>query len=180
MAAAGIFVTFTSLLTMVVVGICQGMQPIIGYNYGAGKMHRLRSAYILATLWSTGIVTVGCIAGLGMPSVIARAFTVDAGLIAVTDNALSISMRMFWVVGFQIVSTTFFQSIGKVGKSIFLSLTRQVIFLIPLLIVLSKTFGLDGVWMAFPISDACATLVTVVMIVWQFREISRQNSLKTV
>lgn len=179
-AAAGIFVTFTSLLTMVVVGICQGMQPIIGYNYGAGKMHRLRSAYILATLWSTGIVTVGCIAGLGIPSVIARAFTVDAGLIAVTDNALSISMRMFWVVGFQIVSTTFFQSIGKVGKSIFLSLTRQVIFLIPLLIVLSKSFGLDGVWMAFPISDACATLVTVGMIVWQFREISRQNSLKIV
>lgn len=175
-AAAGIFVTFTSLLTMVVVGICQGMQPIIGYNYGAGKLNRLRRAFTLATLWSTGIVAIGYIAGQCFPSLIARAFTVDARLIAVTDNALSIAMRAFWVVGFQIVATTFFQSIGKVGKSIFLSLTRQVIFLIPLLIILSESFGLDGVWMAFPISDACATVVTAVMILWQFRQISRHTS----
>ncbi len=175
-AAAGIFVTVTSLLTMVVVGICQGMQPIIGYNYGAGLLGRLRRTYMLAVLWSTGITSLGAIVGLSCPSVIARAFTVDANLIAVTDNALSLSMIMFWVVGFQIVSTTFFQSIGKVWKSIFLSLTRQVIFLIPLLLLLPDKFGLDGVWLSFPVSDTLATLVTLSMILWQLHTITRDIS----
>lgn len=170
-AAAGIFVTFTSLLTMVVVGICQGMQPIIGYNYGAGQLSRLRRAYTLAVTWSSAITCIGALIGLTVPSIIARAFTADAQLIAVTDNALSLSMLMFWVVGFQIVSTTFFQSIGKVWKSIFLSLTRQVLFLIPLLLILPGRWGLDGVWYAFPVSDTLATLVTLGMIAWQMRQI---------
>lgn len=172
-AAAGIFVTFTSLMTMVVVGICQGMQPIIGYNYGAGLLGRLKRAYIQAVGAGSVIVTLGCLAGITVPSAIARAFTSDPQLISVTDNALHISMVAFWMVGFQIVSTTFFQSIGKVWKSIILSLARQVIFLIPLLLVLPDHFGLDGVWLAFPSSDILATMVTLFMIIWQFRQISR-------
>lgn len=176
-AAAGIFVTFTSLLTMVVVGICQGMQPIIGYNYGAGLISRLRRTYTLAVVWSTAIVILGTIIGLTCPSLIARAFTSDPTLIATTDRALTLSMVMFWVVGFQIVSTTFFQSIGKIWKSIFLSLSRQVIFLIPLLILLPSRFGLDGIWSSFPLSDTCATIVTLSMIAWQMKAISRESAL---
>lgn len=172
-AAAGIFVTVTSLLTMVVVGICQGMQPIIGYNYGANKLNRLHRAYFLAVMWGSAITTLGTIIGLTCPSVIARAFTVDETLIAVTDNALSISVVMFWMVGFQIVSTTFFQSIGKVWKSIFLSLIRQVLFLIPLLLFLPEKYALDGVWMAFPVSDTLATIVTLSMIIYQFKVIAK-------
>ncbi|MCM1483251.1 MAG: MATE family efflux transporter [Muribaculaceae bacterium] len=170
-AAAGIFTTFTSLLVMVVVGICQGMQPIVGYNYGAGLTHRLKRTFWLAVLWSTCVVTAGSAFGLAFPSLIARAFTVDAGLISVTSNAFTHALWAFWAVGFQVVATNFFQSIGKAGKSIFLSLTRQVIFLIPLLLTLPRTMGLDGVWTSFPFSDILATIVTACMIWWQFRRI---------
>lgn len=171
-AAAGIFTTYTSLLTMVVVGICQGMQPIIGYNYGAGRLDRLKSAYWLAVVWATAICTFGCAFGLLFPRLIARAFTVDADLIEAIAKSLSLSLLAFWVVGFQIISTTFFQSIGKAGKSIFLSLTRQVLFLIPLLLILPRQLGLDGVWLSFPSSDILATVVTSLMIWWQFKQLN--------
>lgn len=172
-AAAGIFTTYTSLMTMVVVGICQGMQPIIGYNYGAGLIHRLRRTYWLAVLVSTGIVTFGQVIGLTMPEYIGRAFTTDAGLISETSRCLHISLLAFTVVGFQIVSTTLFQSIGKASASIFLSLTRQVLFLIPLLLLLPPTYGLDGVWAAFPASDIIATVVTVIMVSIQLSRFSK-------
>lgn len=171
-AAAGIFTTYTSLLVMIVVGICQGMQPIIGYNYGAGLYSRLRHVFWLAVGWGTAICTAGCAAGLTLAPYIARAFTTDPTLIAVTSRAFSLAMLAFWVVGFQVVATTFFQSIGKAGKSIFLSLTRQVIFLIPLLLTLPRHMGLDGVWLSFPVSDLLATIVTAAMILWQFRQIT--------
>lgn len=97
------------------------------------------------------------------------AFTTDTTLIDVTVHGLSLALLMFWVVGFQIISTTFFQSIGKAGKSIFLSLTRQVLFLIPLLLFLPGRLGLDGVWLSFPASDLFATVVTTAMIWWELR-----------
>ena len=162
--AAGIFTSFTSLMTMVVVGMCQGMQPIIGYNYGAGLLGRLRRTYWLAVAAATAVVTSGQILGLSMPWHIARAFTSDPVLIEQTVRCLRLAMLAFAVVGFQVVSTTLFQSLGKAGASIFLSLTRQVIFLIPMLILLPRHYGLDGVWMSFPASDLCATAVTVIMI----------------
>ena len=163
-AAAGIFTSYTSLMTMVVVGICQGMQPIIGYNYGAGKIGRLRRTYWLAVAVSTVIVSTGQTIGLLFPDYIGRAFSGDAELIRETARCLHISLMAF---GFQVVSTTLFQSIGKAKASIFLSLTRQVLFLIPLLLVLPPRMGLDGVWTAFPLSDLVATLVTAVMVSWQ-------------
>lgn len=166
-AAAGIFTSYTSLMTMVVVGICQGMQPIIGYNYGAGKIGRLRRTYWLAVAVSTIIVSTGQTIGLLFPDYIGRAFSGDAELIRETARCLHISLMAFTVVGFQVVSTTLFQSIGKAKASIFLSLTRQVLFLIPLLLVLPPRMGLDGVWTAFPLSDLVATLVTTVMVSWQ-------------
>lgn len=177
-AAAGIFTTYTSLMTMVVVGICQGMQPIIGYNYGAGRIHRLRRTYWLAVGVSTVIVTVGQVIGLSMPHLIGRAFTTDAGLISETSRCLHISLLAFTVVGFQIVSTTLFQSIGKAAASIFLSLTRQVLFLIPLLLILPPKFGLDGVWAAFPTSDIIATMVTAVMITWQLSRFRKAEEVR--
>lgn len=170
-AAAGIFSTYTSLITTVVVGICQGMQPIIGYNYGAGRLDRMRRVFWIAAGAGSVICTLGCIFGLLCPELIAAAFTVDAELISVTANALTKSLLLFWIVGFQIVATTFFQSIGMAGKSIFLSLARQVIFLIPLLLVLPKQFGLDGIWMSFPTSDLFATIATAAMIWWQMHRL---------
>lgn len=171
-AAAGITTTYTSLLVMVVVGICQGMQPIIGYNFGAGRTDRLKRTFWLATAAGSAVCTVGCVFGLTCPALIARAFTVDQGLIDVTSNAFRLMLWAFWMVGFQVVATTLFQSIGKVGKSIFLSLTRQVIFLIPLLLWLPGMLRLDGVWLSFPISDCLATVVTGTMVIWQLRHLN--------
>ena len=179
-AAAGIFTTYTSLLVMVVIGICQGMQPILGYNYGAGLYSRLRRTFWLAVAWGSAVCCIGCAFGLTFPSLVARAFTTDAELIAVTSRAFSIALLAFWAVGFQVVATTFFQSIGKAGKSIFLSLTRQVLFLIPLLLTLPRSMGLDGVWSSFPLSDLCATVVTAAMVWWQLRQIDRMEAKKAV
>jgi len=167
--AAGIFATYTQLIVMVIIGICQGMQPIVGYNYGAGNIARLRRCLTITLTVATSLSILGSVMGLAMPQIIAGIFTVDATLIAVTVNGMSISMLAFSLVGLQIVSTNFFQSIGKVGKSIFLGLTRQVLFLIPLLLTLPGHFGLNGVWMSFPISDTLATLVTLAMLLHQFR-----------
>lgn len=160
---------------MVVVGICQGMQPIIGYNYGAGQLDRLRRVFWLAAGVSTAICTAGFLAGMTVPELIAKAFTVDETLIDVTANAIRISLVMFWCVGFQVVATTFFQSIGKAGQSIFLSLTRQVLFMIPFLLLFPAHMGLDGVWTAFPCSDTCATVVTAVMVMYQMRRLGRMR-----
>lgn len=171
-AAAGIFTTVTQFVCMVVVGICQGMQPIVGYNYGAGLMDRMRKAFLLATVASTVLCTAGSVVGLSIPGLLARAFTSDPGLIANTEVCLRSAMWAFCVVGFQIVATTFFQSIGKAGKAIVLSLSRQVIFLVPLLLLLPRVFSLQGVWLSFPISDLLATAVTVVLVIWQFRQLA--------
>ncbi|MCM1163935.1 MAG: MATE family efflux transporter [Muribaculaceae bacterium] len=169
--AAGIFTSYTSLMTMVVVGLCQGMQPILGYNYGAGQFHRLKRTYWLAVAAASAIVVTGQVVGMAIPGYIARAFTTDQHLIDETVRCLNISMTCFCVVGFQIISTTLFQSLGKAGASVFLSLTRQVLFLIPLLLILPKQYGLDGIWASFPISDLLATCVTVIMIVVMMRKL---------
>lgn len=168
--AAGIFTTYTQLLVMIVVGVCQGMQPVVGFNYGARHIQRLRRTYMLACIVATIVCTLGSLGATFFPAGIARVFTVDSDLIEVTRNGLSISSVMFWIVGFQIVSTNFFQSIGMAGKAIFLSLIRQVVFLIPLMFTLPHFFELNGVWAAFPTSDLFATIVTFCLVWWQFKQ----------
>lgn len=174
--AAGIFVTYTSLLVTVILGICMGLQPIIGYNYGAGLAHRLRRALWLASLAATVICVAGSVVGLLWPAQIARAFTSDSYLIDVTVNCLRHSLWAFSVVGFPVISTCLFQSIGSPWKAIFLSLSRQVIFLIPLLLWLPANWGVDGVWLSFPISDLMAVAVTSLMVWYQLRAIGRVSS----
>lgn len=170
-AAAGIFTTITAMLVSVVIGVCQGMQPIAGYNYGAGHPERVKKVFWLAVGAGTAVCAIGCLAGLTIPRWIAWLFTKDAALIEVSQNALSISMVCFWMVGFQIVSTTLFQSLGKAAMSIFLGLTRQVLFLIPLLLTLPALYGLNGVWASFPISDCFATIVTTIMVIFVLRRL---------
>ena len=173
--AAGIFVTYTSLLTTVIVGMCQGLQPIIGYNYGAGRYDRLKRAFWLATGASVTITVIGAAFGQLCPSIITRAFTADSELITATVNALTISLTLFYVIGFQIVATTFLQSIGMAGKSIFLSLVRQVVFLIPFLLILPSQFGLNGVWASFPTSDIFSTATAAIMIWWELRQLDKRQ-----
>ena len=177
-AAAGIFITFTSLSVTVVLGICQGLQPIIGYNFGAGLLHRLRRSYLLAVAVATALTMLACAAGMLVPQYVAAAFTTDRTLIDATVYAIRHSTWAFGVVGFQIISTTLFQSLGKAGKSIFLSLTRQVIFMVPLLLTLPQFIGLQGVWLSFPISDLLATAVTAILVIYQLRHLNSPNAAK--
>lgn len=169
-SSVSVFVTSTSLTIAFIIGICQGMQPIVGYNYGAGCYSRLRRALSLSIKAATAVCVVGFLMGMFIPEKMAAAFLSEPELIASTGHYLRIAMAVFWMVGFQIVATNFFQSIGKAGKSIFLSLTRQVLFLIPLLLILPRFWGLDGIWASFPASDALATVVTAVMIWQQLRK----------
>ncbi len=173
--AVGIFNTYTSLLCMIVVGISMGIQPILGYNYGAGNIARVKKTFWTAAVAGTVFTSAGAFLSVFFPELIAQAFTVDAELIDATANGLHISTMIFWFVGFQIVSTALFQSIGMAGKSIFLSLIRQVIFLIPLLLLLPRVFGLDGVWASFPTSDLAATIVTLLMVWYQLRRLDRSD-----
>lgn len=171
--AAGIFTTYTTLIVTIILGICQGMQPVIGYNYGANNIHRLKRAFNL----SAGVSTMMCIAGMALamiaPESIASLFTDDEGLIGVTAAALRPAMTAFMLVGYQIIATAFFQSIGNAWKSIVLSLSRQVIFLIPLLLTLPGHFALKGVWMSFPLSDICAFVVSVSLITWEMKRLKK-------
>lgn len=173
--AAGIFTTYTSLIVVIVIGICQGMQPILGYNYGSGRVDRLKKTYLLACLGASVLCIAGTFVSLTWPEIIARIFTKDEELIRQTVFGLKLSTTAFFVVGFQIVTSNFFQSIGLAGQSILLSLSRQVIFLIPLLLVLPGVYGLAGVWISFPISDVLATIVTVAFIIHRLRIITRNN-----
>ncbi|MEE1337608.1 MAG: MATE family efflux transporter [Muribaculaceae bacterium] len=177
--ALGILMTYAQLLVMVVIGITQGMQPIIGFNYGARKFHRLKRAFWLSVAAGSAVTFLGAVGAQFCPEYIARAFTTDSDLIEKTAQALRISTVVFWAVGFQIVSTNLFQSLGLAGKSISLSLTRQILFLLPLIYIFSSVLGLQGVWMAYATSDIVATLVTTVMVIFQMRKINklvRENS----
>ena len=175
MGAATIFITYTSLLTTVVVGICQGMQPIVGYNYGAGRFDRLKRTFWLAVGAGLAVTVVGALFGRMFPELIARTFGDSEILIEVTSNGIRIALAAFYVVGFQIVATTFLQSIGMAGKSIFLSLVRQIVFLIPFLLILPKHFGLNGVWASFPTSDVFSTITAALMIWWEMRRLDKKS-----
>ncbi len=151
----------STLVVMTIIGLNQGIQPILGYNYGAQLYHRMFGVLRIAVIVATCVSTTGFILSTFIPGYMARLFTPHPELIAIASNALKIAMMVFPIIGFQIVVSNFFQSIGKAGISIFLSLTRQFIFLIPCLLILPPIFGLNGAWAALPVSDFLATIVAI-------------------
>ena len=173
-AAVVVFNRFVTVFIFIVIGICQGMQPILGYNYGSGRFNRLNKTLGWAVGSAVAVTSLGSAIGALMPESIARMFLQDPEQINCAVSCLRITTIAFWIVGFQVVATNFFQSMGMAGKSIFLSLTRQIIFMIPLLYILPPHFGLDGVWAAFPISDFVATVVAATLLTVQLRRIKRK------
>lgn len=173
-AAVVVFNRFVTVFIFIVIGICQGMQPILGYNYGSGRFNRLFKTLWWAVGSAVAVTSLGSAIGALMPESIARMFMQDPEQINCAVSCLRITTIAFWIVGFQVVATNFFQSMGMAGKSIFLSLTRQIIFMIPLLYILPPHFGLDGVWVAFPISDFVATVVAATLLTVQLRRIKRK------
>lgn len=169
-AAYGIANRVQFIFVMVVLGLTQGMQPIVGYNYGARHHDRVRKALMLTILWGTAVTTLGFMVSEFMPEIVAKAFTTEKELISKSAWAMRVMAIFMPLIGLQLVTTNFFQSIGKVNKSIFLSLTRQVLLLIPLLLILPLFIGEKGVWYSIPISDIIAAMLTIVMLWIQFRE----------
>ena len=162
--ALGVVNSYGILIVMVVMGVCQGMQPIVGYNFGAKRHKRVKDTLLLTMRVATVVVIVGFMACELMPETLARAFTADRELIRLSAHGMRMAYMLLPLVGMQIVISNFFMSIGKASNAIFLSLSRQVLFLIPCVYLLSSWFGLTGVWLSLPASDLLATAVSLWML----------------
>lgn len=179
-AAYTIMNTLVMLIIMVITGLTQGMQPIVGYNFGAKNNKRVKEALIYTIKIGIIFGIVGMIIGVFIPDVIVKPFNPKPNLAVAAAESLNITTLMLPLVGFQIVVTSFFQSLGMVNKSIFLSLSRQLLFFIPALYILPEFWDLDGVWYAFPVSDFLATVTTGVLFLLQlksFRQMEQQGTL---
>ena len=174
--AYGIIARLLTLIVFIVIGLNQGMQPIAGYNFGAQKMDRVARVVQYTIIAATCVTTLGFVVSQLFATTCVSAFAKDAPqLVERAATGLRIAMIMFPFVGMQIVSTAFFQSIGQPGKSIFLSLTRQMIFLIPCLLILPHFFDDPelGVWFSMPIADLVATLLSGLLLYRQIRQFKR-------
>ena len=155
---------------MFVMGVTQGMQPIVGYNYGAQKYDRMMRCLWLAIAVATSILLFGWTLSMLFPHEMARIFTTDPVLMEMAAHGIVLDMLVFFVVGSQAVITNFFQCIGKVKISIFLSLARQLIFLLPMAYIFPLFWNLDGVWYAMPASDFIAFAFTIPILMWHIRK----------
>lgn len=171
--AFGIVNRLVFIFVMIVMGLNQGMQPIAGYNFGAQQYARVSRVLKLTIIFATVVTTSGFLMGMIIPDLVVSIFTSDEELIAISARGLRIVVMFFPIIGFQMVTSNFFQSIGMASKAIFLSLTRQMLFLLPALIILPRFFGVAGVWYSMPVSDLLASLVAMVMLVSQFRKFKR-------
>ena len=162
--AYGIANRVAFIFVMVTMGVCQGMQPIAGYNYGAQNYNRMLEVLRLAVIAGTLVCAVGFVIAIFFPEPCVRLFTTDAELIEKSVVAMRYIMALFVIIGAQMVITNFFQSIGKAKVSIFLSLSRQLIFLVPAIAILPPLMGLDGVWLAMPLSDGVAAVMAYAML----------------
>lgn len=158
-------------------GIAQGLQPILGFSYGAKRYDRgievIRRSAIIATAFSVAAFLILFF----FPGPIMRIFSTDSALVYQGTHAMKLVFIAFWLVGFHIVGSTIFQAIGKAIPTFILATSRQVLFLIPLVFILSHFFQLDGIWLAFPIADTLSFIVTLVMVIPQMREFKRQQTL---
>ena len=171
--AYGIVNRFTMLFIMICMGFNQGLQPIAGYNYGALQYHRVREVFVLTAKWEVLVTSLCFLVSMLIPDVAVRMFTNDPELVALSSRGLRIMNSGFALVGFGMVSSNLFQCLGMVRKSIFLSLSRQLLFLLPLIYTLPLWMQEKGVWISFPISDTLNIIVSAVMIVSLFRKFNR-------
>jgi putative MATE family efflux protein len=173
--AYGIVNRIVFLFIMIIMGLNQGMQPIAGYNFGARRFGRVTKVTKLTICWAVGVATFGFLVCQLFPSYILRMFTTDPDLIREAVYGMHLVFAVFPVVGFQMVASNFFLSIGMSKQAIFLSLTRQLLFLIPCLVVLPRFLGITGVWVSLPAADLTASVLTACMLVAQFRKFSSQH-----
>lgn len=159
------------LIVMMVMGFGQGLQPIVGFNIGARLYHRVTGVMKFAMACATTVMTVGYLLIFLFPEQLASLFTTDANMVAKCIPALRILLCMFPIVGSQMIAMSFFQSSRKAGTAILLSTSRQLLFLLPLLLVLPRLWGVMGVWWSFPISDAISCLLAIVLLAREMRRL---------
>lgn len=176
--AYGIINRVSFLFLMIVMGINQGMQPIASYNFGAGKGRRVKEVYWLSVFWATMVTTVGFFVFELFPGAAVSMFTNDAELKGLAVHGMRMMNFTFPIIGFQIISTNLFQCLGMVRKSVFLSLSRQLIFLLPALYLLPLAFDIEGVWLSYPVSDVLAFTCTVILVIRLIRQLERSENPK--
>ena len=184
--AYGIVNRLAFVFVMIVMGVNQGMQPIAGYNFGARQYDRVLRVLKLTIVCAVGITTAGFLVGEFAPRLAVSLFTTDEELIRLSVEGMRIVFVFFPIIGFQMVATNFFQSIGMAGKAIFMSLSRQLLFLMPGLLFLPRFFevstpwdGSWGVWCAMPLSDFLATVVAFFMLTHQLRKFRAELSARS-
>ena len=179
--AYGIMNRVILLFIMVANGFNQGMQPIVGYNYGAKQYGRVLKTLKYTAICATCVTTFAFAIGMLFPQYVAALFVeggnsaADQAMIKVVEQGLSIAMIMFPLVGFQIVAGGFFQYIGRAPMAMLLSATRQLLFLLPLLLTLTPKFGAVGAWMSMPIADSASVLVATTLLIIQVRKLKRME-----
>lgn len=175
LTAYGIVNSVVFCFLMVVMGLNQGMQPIAGYNWGAHKNDRVWKVLNYTIFYATIVTTTGFLIGELCPRIPSLVFTTDETVIQISSRGFRLCMCIFPVVGAQMVISNFFQSIGHAGKSIFLSTSRQLIFLVPSLIFLPKYLGLDGVWYSIPLADGTSFIIAMILLMWVRQHIRKRE-----
>jgi len=173
--AYGIINTVIMTFVMIIMGLNQGTQPIIGYNYGARNFTRVKETLYYSLKVATVITTFTFIVGQFFPRLFASAFTTDPELLSITEKGIRITIAAFPLVGIQIVASSFFQSLGYAAKSIIQSLSRQLIFLVPFIIVFPRLWGLDGIWIAMPVADTLSAILSIYLLIIQLRLLNRME-----
>lgn len=174
--AYGIANKVAFIFVMINMGVNQGMQPIAGYNYGAMRYDRLMKVVKYSIIAATAIMTTGFIIAMTIPGPCARLFTTDPTLIDLSAKGIRYIMVAFPVVGYQMVVSNFFQSIGKAKISIVLSLSRQLLILLPLLLILPTMFGINGVWFSMPVSDTLSAIMAAWIMIVHMRRFKKQHN----
>jgi Na+-driven multidrug efflux pump len=173
--AYGICNRFIFMFIIICMGLNQGMQPIAGYNYGARQYTRVKAVFWMTAKWATVVTMICFLIAILIPKVATGVFTHDEELLAIAARGLTILGLGLPTVGFQMITTNFFQSLGMVKKSVLLSLSRQIIFLLPSLYLLPLVLGDTGIWLSYPVSDVLSFILSGIMLRSLFKKF---NSIK--
>lgn len=173
LAAVGIIMSITTFLVMPAMGISQGAQPIIGFNYGGKNLVRVKDTLKLSIISATAVVSVGFLASKIWPSQLIGLFNKNPELIEMGIHGMGIFFKFLPLVGMQMISTSYFQAVGKPNQATFLGLSRQVFIFIPVLLILPRIWGLDGVWWSGPFSDIGAFILTGAWLWIEIRQLNR-------
>ena len=149
------------------------MQPIAGYNYGAQQYDRVKEVLKKTIMYATAVMCLAFVVCELFPQMICAIFTDDDEMTQISSSAMRILVSTFPIIGFQMVTSNFFQSIGRAGIAVILSTTRQLLFLIPSLLLLPGFWGLNGVWLSMPVSDTLSTIVTAIFLIHEYKKIGK-------